>query len=85
MAKTVTYIVLRHDERYIILSPWGSLSRRLGANEAETMITKASVTSVSKDGATLHIGTTGSDYEVFMGNRKAQTALTREAFGMPPR
>lgn len=86
MAKTTSYIVLRFDENFVILSPYGSISRRLAPGEAETMIARTSIISVAKHGATLHVGTSGGqEYEVLFGLKRAQADLTRAAFGLPPR
>jgi hypothetical protein len=86
MSKKTSYIVLRFDENFVVLSPFGSISRRLGANEAETMIARSAITTITKRGGALHINTTGGqEYEILFGLKRAQADLTRAAFGLPSR
>jgi hypothetical protein len=85
-SKSTAYIVLRFDAQFVMLSPFASISRRLGGGEAETMIARSAIVSVAKDGAVLNVTTVdGRAYEIMFGVRKQQINLTRAAFGLPLR
>jgi hypothetical protein len=87
MSKKNSYVVVRFDEHSVTLGQFGSISRRLiGDGEGETVLSRSTIASVAKRGGALNVTTTdGRAYEVLFGVRREQAALTRAAFGMPPR
>jgi hypothetical protein len=76
-----SYVVVRHDEQFITLSPFGSISRRLADGAGETTIARSAITAIARKMAVLIVSTLdGNSYEVMLGARREQKELVKAAF-----